>query len=271
MDLKVRCRQAVLDLNRMEGWGLPSEALDALCGRILRFATLDATADELATIIRNYHGDGPQYEAMLQPDSPDGCRLWEAVRHSYVRLASCHVAAPEAEDVAQEAWEKAIAAIGSFGFRSRLAAWLRTIIVHRCKDWYRRNRRRLGNPALDDPDQGDGPPDDNDGEAPEEAVLCEERLLLLDTTLKRKLSPRDLQILRRTYELYVHGEDDDPDDWDDKRIAEEAGLAPSSIPQIRKRILKRLKEDPEFRSLVEELFGCSLTEDDDDDPPDPAG
>ena len=257
MNLAARCRQAVRDLNQAEGWGLPREALETLCERVSRFVSPDISPAELTRTILNYYQDGPRYEAMLQPDSIEGERDWEAIRRSFARLAASYGVTPTAvEDAVQEAWYKATKGLGSFAFRSRLSVWLRSIIAHTCRDWYRRNRASMDVASLDGLEQAGGPLPDPSAENPEEFVLERERLLWLEAGLRRLLSQRDLQILRYTYgQPAGDGGDGPPGEWNDQRIAEEVGLAPSSVASVRRRILKRLRDHPDLRELIGDLFG----------------
>ncbi|WP_217924588.1 RNA polymerase sigma factor [Miltoncostaea oceani] len=63
-----------------------------------------------------------------------------------------------ADDVAQDAFERAIRALGRFDGRRPFAAWLHTIVVNRCHDVMRRERRITGigddiaDPSADDPE-----------------------------------------------------------------------------------------------------------------------
>ena len=83
--------------------------------------------------------------------------------------------------------------------------------------------------------------------------------MLLDITLRRLLSHRDVLILRYSFfERYGIEETNGVRrvfQWTDERIAQQVGLAPSSVPTIRKRILKRLRSNPELVRLVKEIFG----------------
>lgn len=261
MDLKARCRQIAVELNQTEAWGLPPEALDDLSQRVLPFVAPESSSAELTQVIRNYFYDGPQVEVMAQLGHPEGERCWEAIRAWFVQQAARYgVDSLDVEDVAQEAWRKAREKLGSFAFRSRLRTWLRRIILYTCLDW-RRSRREEIAPLPLDPLEAVTLKEFADSQAmsPEEAILQEERALLLELTLRRLLSYRDVQILRYTF-LEPYGIERIGDvtrafRWTDERIAQQVGLAPSSVSTIRKRILERLKSDPEWARLIEEIFG----------------
>jgi RNA polymerase sigma-70 factor, ECF subfamily len=59
-----------------------------------------------------------------------------------------------AEDVVQEAWLRAARGLGGFAWRSPLRTWLLGIVVHRCRDEWRRRPAAGAQEALDGP----GPP-----------------------------------------------------------------------------------------------------------------
>ncbi len=137
----------------------------------------------------------------------------------------------DVEDVAQEAWHKAREKLGSFAFRSRLRTWLRRIILYTCLDWRRSRREETALLPLD-PLEAVTLKEFTDSQVmnPEEAVLQEERALLLELTLQRLLSHRDVQILRYTF-LEPYGIEQSGDvprafRWTDERIAQQVGLAP---------------------------------------------
>jgi RNA polymerase sigma-70 factor, ECF subfamily len=58
-----------------------------------------------------------------------------------------------ADDVAQDAFERAFAALGRFDERRPFAAWLHRIVVNRSLDLIRRERRLVG---LEEPDRVEG-------------------------------------------------------------------------------------------------------------------
>ena len=260
MELQARCRHIAAECNQREKWGLPPAALDDLCQQVLRFLSSDDSPTELYKVIYHYFHDGPQVEVMMQPGHPEGERCWEAVRVWFIQRATHYgVTLSEAEDVAQEAWQRARQSLRSFSFRSRLRTWLGAIILHACQDWH----RRQGMPIISlDPSEAITLAEtvtDAQTETPEEVLLREERAMLLDITLRRLLSHRDVLILRYSFfERYGIEETDGVRrvfQWTDERIAQQVGLAPSSVPTIRKRILERLRSNPELVRLVKEIFG----------------
>ena len=260
MELQARCRHIAAECNQREGWGLPPAALDDLCQQVLRFLSSDVSPTELYKVICNYFHDGSQVEVMMQPGHPEGERCWEAVRAWFIQRATHHGVAPsEAEDVAQEAWYKARQSLHLFSFRSRLRTWFGAIIFHACQDW---RRRQKVPPILLDPTEVMilvETSTDARTETPEEVLLREERAMLLDITLRRLLSHRDVLILRYSFfERYGIEETDGVRrvfQWTDERIAQQVGLAPSSVPTIRRRILERLRSNSELVRLISEIFG----------------
>lgn len=262
MDLQARCRRVAAALNQTEGWNLPPEALEDLSQEVLRFVSSPITEADLITVIRNYFYDGPRVAMMMQPGHLDGERCWQAVRDWFVKLAASYgVASLDIEDVAQEAWHKARQGLHLFSFRSRLHTWLGAIILHACQDWHRRQRKRVTPLSLDHSETRTLAETIADAqiETPEEVLLQEERAMLLDITLERLLSHREVLILRHSflerYGIEQVGDTSQLFRWTDERIAQQVGLAPSSIPSTRKRILERLKSNPELVRLVEEIFG----------------
>jgi len=252
MDLRTLCEREVAELNRTEGWGLPPEALTELAARVLRFVPAEVSPGELRKVIIHYFYDGPQVEAMAQPGLAEGERYWEAIRSWFVRLATCYGIAPiEVEDVAQEAWNSARQSLHTFTFRGRLRAWLRAIIVHACQQWYRRRKPEII--SLDDLDwESQSASTDDD---PQKALLQAERRLLIEATLERLLSHRNLLILRYSFLLDDTGTAGQPRKWTDTRIAQQVGLSPGSISATRDRVLRRLAANPMLVRLVEELYG----------------
>lgn len=249
IELNTHCQQVVTELNHTEGWNLPPEALAELTARVLRFIPAGTTTDELRKIVVNYFHDGPQVEAMAQPGLPEGEAYWKAVRDWFVQIATWYGIAPmEVEDVAQEAWCKARENLHTFAFRGRLRAWLRAIIVHACQQSYRRQKPDVI--SLDDPSWKDEIT--SNIHDPEKALLQAERCLLLEATLKRLLSHRNLLILRYSFFGDTEGR---PTKWTDARIAQRVGLAPGSISATRDRILRRLATNQELVHLVEEIYG----------------
>jgi len=62
-----------------------------------------------------------------------------------------------ADDVTQDAWERAFRGLSAFEGRSSFRTWLRRIVAHRALDHLRRERRRPDRGALTD--ETAGPPD----------------------------------------------------------------------------------------------------------------
>jgi len=120
--------------------------------------------DEQALVARLRAGDQSAYRQVVDAYKD---RLITVI----ARVAG---AGPDAEDLAQETFLKAFAAIGRFDGRSALFTWLYRIAVNTARDWSDHRRRRPTVPLhgpeglLVEPLAPDGPPDD-------EAVRREER------------------------------------------------------------------------------------------------
>lgn len=109
----------------------------------------------------------------------------------------------DAEDLAQDAFLKAFAAIDRFAGKSALYTWLYRIAVNTARDWVASRRRRPAvslegesGPIVDPPDPG---------ESPEESLLRRERAAAVRAALERLPEPfRTTLILREmegnTYE-----------------------------------------------------------------------
>jgi RNA polymerase sigma-70 factor (ECF subfamily) len=83
-------------------------------------------------------------------------RHWPAAHRAALAVTG---SAASAEDVAQDAFERAFAGIGGFDARRPFAPWLHRIVVNRALDLLRRERRLVGLDAVEEP----GGPDPWDG------------------------------------------------------------------------------------------------------------
>jgi RNA polymerase sigma-70 factor, ECF subfamily len=114
-------------------------ALDALRPRTARRAVTPRR--ERALVRAAQRGDAAALEALFRAHWPTAYRAaWFVVRD-----------AQAAEDIAQEAFLAAVAALDRFDRRRPLAPWLRTIVARRAIDALRARklRREVGDTALD--------------------------------------------------------------------------------------------------------------------------
>lgn len=262
-DLVSRCRVIVAKVTAIEGWPLSTDDQGELARSSARHLLDGATDAEIETVVRNYYHDGPLYEMMSRRGQREGHDYWDSYRQGFARLAIRKgVDFADCEDVANEAVGQALKAFSQFAFRGSLDAWLYRIAVNACNDWHKRRSRRA---AIDTPlPPTDNPEDDAihslpapTSERPEETILEDERQLILRTTLERMLSDRDLLILHYSF-VEVERLDQQtgqPRPWNDNEIARLVGLAPASIPTIRKRIVQRLASDPDLKEVMIQMFG----------------
>jgi RNA polymerase sigma-70 factor, ECF subfamily len=154
-------------------------ALDGLRPRATRRAVTPRR--ERALVRAAQRGDAAALEALFRAHWPAAYRAaWFVVRDEQT-----------AEDIAQEAFLAAIAALDRFDRRRPLAPWLRTIVARRAIDALRaRNlRREVGDAALDTLAAADAPP-----AAPDEGDLAEALAGLPD-------DQRTVVVLRHVLEL----------------------------------------------------------------------
>jgi RNA polymerase sigma-70 factor (ECF subfamily) len=97
-------------------------------------------AQEASCIERARGGDREAFDALVRAH-------YERIYACAFRLIGNH---EDAEDLAQECFVKAHAALSLFGGRSRLSVWLRSILVHLVRDRLRARDRRPGLASLQD-------------------------------------------------------------------------------------------------------------------------
>lgn len=261
MDLLDRCRSAVEKANLLGDWQLPAEAQEDLARSLLPYVDETAEPELIDRVVQHYFHDGPQVEALSDSSSRTADAYWERVRLRYLHICRASKVAPiDCEDVAHDALHRAQKHLSSYAFRGPLDAWLERIIRNTCARWHDQQGRNQWQ-SLDEPADDDLPPLEKLPSAgtpdPEDSVLRAERRSLLEATLAQLLSQRDLLILRYSY-LETHYVDEvtlQPKRWKDADIAQKVGLAPSSIPTLRKRAQQRLAANKDFVRLVGNLFG----------------
>ncbi len=199
---------------------------------------------------------------MLEASDPQGDACWGHHRNRFVVLAGLRGIDPaERDDVANEAISRARKFLRQFSFRGPLAAWLNRIALNACNTWHRQRALHNARISLLPEPAGDEEVSVESlavtwDETPEAALLASERSTVLDATLARLLSQRDLLILRHSFieTQYIDPQTQQPHPWRDQDIARLVGLAPASIPKTRERILTRLAGNIELRAVVEDLF-----------------
>jgi RNA polymerase sigma factor (sigma-70 family) len=254
--------QVISQLNVDEEWCLPREALAARERDAARYIKPRMSRDEVRCVIRHYFHDSPQVTVLLAPDTPAGAGAWQRVLGWFEHVAlGAGVPSMDAEDVAVEALTSAMRALPAFGFRCSLGGWLYVIIKHASTRYFR-GRKLVTSSLIITDEAGEEVAVDlpeKRTEEPEEIALHNERLFLLDATLRRLLKERDLAILR--YSFFDTESIELRDGvarrcaWTDRRIAERIGLASASVPVIRGRILQRLAQDPVWQQFVVDQFG----------------
>ena len=207
-------------------------------------------------------------------DDPEGEKTWDQIRRRFISQAlRFGIPDTDAEDVAQEAWRKAREKLASFRFRSRLATWLNAVIRHECWQWLRPPKRQPTILPLDALDSGEESWDvqkelvaayarkteaasaGQGVDTPEGALLHAERVSVLKQAVERLLSEKYWLILYHSFvETHYVMPDSRVVKWTDEEIAKKAGLAPGSVATIRDRILSLLRNNPDFRQLVEHYF-----------------
>lgn len=146
--------------------------------------------DEGELVRRVLAGEKALYAVLVRRYNP---RLYRAARGIVGNDA-------EAEDVVQEAWLKAYAALGSFEGRSKLSTWLTRIAVHAA---LARKRRKGGGPPRE-PTEGadDGSQRPLIGRGPEDATHDGELRSLLEQALDGLPAHyRSVFVLREVEEL----------------------------------------------------------------------
>lgn len=262
-DFETRCLVIVTNVATTEGWPLSADDLGALVRAIGRHVSENANRAEIEVVVRNYYQDGPLFEMMSRRGYQEGEDYWESYRQGFARLAARRgVDYADCEDVANEAIAQALRAFSQYAFRGPLNAWLYRIAINVCNDWHKRRLRRAAVEAplstTEDPEKDViNSPLAPSSERPEEVLLHDERRLILQTTLERLLSDRDLLILHYTFieTEYIDDRTGQPRPWTDADIARLVGLAPASIPTIRGRVLRRLGEDPHLKEIMAQLLG----------------
>ncbi|MCG3127221.1 MAG: hypothetical protein CHACPFDD_02079 [Phycisphaerae bacterium] len=168
------------------------------------------TLTEHELVVRCKRGDRAAQHALYERTSERIFRLLVRMTHSQ----------EHAEDLAQETYLKAFAAIATFDERSALNTWLYRIAVNEALQWLRRKK-----PALFDPDLAAARPDPrNNGHDPAAHLDLEDAMAALD--------PMDQAMLLLRYQ----------EGLDYRTIAEVTEIAMGTVASRLNRARERLRE-----------------------------
>ena len=256
MNIQDRCLRAIRAFNealRARGEGeLAEENVRALCERVLHHLAEDMKEKKIREVIANYFTEGPKVEAMLDPLHPDHGMYWSEF-YLWCQSVSATLIpdASEREDFLQDLFFHFQRKLDKYRFQKPLQNWAFAVIRNFLRDRYRRQQRRK-TISLEDFRESltTARP------SAQELVEQKERVVLLDRMLEKLLSDRDLLILRLTLQKSEGGKK-----MTDADIAREVGLSLSSVSKTRRRILARLRNDPDLRALVAALFGENYLQD----------
>jgi RNA polymerase sigma-70 factor (ECF subfamily) len=163
------------------------------------------------------------------------CALYEPMIRYWCRRGG--VATQDIDDVVQEVFAKAFAALDSFRHRSpsdTFRGWLHGVTRHRVLEHYRRIRRHL--PAAGGSDAQQvllSQPDPGPGQDEEENQLCGEMYRRAVAFIRDEFEPRTWQMFCRSV----------VDGVATAAVAAELGASTAAVRQARYRVLRRIREE----------------------------
>lgn len=249
-----RCRQAVEELNRREGWNLTGNQAETYIKQIKQWMPDDSLTAQLDQVVRYFHQEHQLITALQDEQSVQHHQAWAWVDYEIMRVAKIRRLdwssdqSVEHDDLIQSVRVEVARSLGRYRFESSLRTWLQQVTIRRLSRLHRDNTadKRAVRP---------GKIEDAEGETVEWSELehLANAKALLDEIKRILNSQPDKRLIHIFYMSVV-------EDWSTEEIGRKLQLHPSRIRALLKYTRDLLRQD---RSL--QLWRTSTTDNDPDD------